>query len=100
MRMLLFDFSTERTIDAWVPINDVVMGGVSTGRLEATGNDTVAFAGLGRAVSPRNSPNRCRALLPPVSLKANLPCNMQRGQSRLLMYSTNAATSASEMRPW
>ena len=46
MRMLLFDFSTERTIDAWVPINDVVMGGVSSGRLEATGNDTAAFTGF------------------------------------------------------
>ena len=46
MRMLLFDFSTEHTIDAWVPINDVVMGGVSSSRLEATGNDTAAFTGL------------------------------------------------------
>ena len=46
MRMLLFDFSTERTIDAWVPINDVVMGGVSSSRLQATGNDTAAFTGL------------------------------------------------------
>jgi len=44
--MLLFDFSTECTIDAWVPINDVVMGGVSSGRLEATGNDTAAFTGF------------------------------------------------------
>jgi hypothetical protein len=52
MEMLLFDFGTERAIDDWVPINDVVMGGVSTGRLEATGNDTVAFAGL---VSLENS---------------------------------------------
>lgn len=52
MRMLLFDFGTERAIDDWMPINDVVMGGVSTGRLEATGNDTVAFTGL---VSLENS---------------------------------------------
>ena len=46
MEMLLFDFGTERAIDEWMSINDVVMGGVSTGRLEATGNDTVAFTGL------------------------------------------------------
>jgi NADH dehydrogenase [ubiquinone] 1 alpha subcomplex assembly factor 1 len=46
MKTLLFDFSTERSIDDWVPIHDAVMGGVSTGRLEATGNETVAFAGL------------------------------------------------------
>jgi monofunctional biosynthetic peptidoglycan transglycosylase len=44
--MLLFDFSSERAIDGWMPINDVVMGGVSTGRLEVTGNDTAAFTGL------------------------------------------------------
>ena len=45
-KMLLFGFSIERATDDWVPINDVVMGGVSAGRLEATGNDTVAFTGL------------------------------------------------------
>jgi NADH dehydrogenase [ubiquinone] 1 alpha subcomplex assembly factor 1 len=44
--LLLFDFSTEHAIDAWMPINDVVMGGESTGWLEATGNDSVAFIGL------------------------------------------------------
>ena len=46
MEMLLFDFTNDDAIDAWTPINDVVMGGVSTGRLEATGNNTVAFTGL------------------------------------------------------
>jgi len=44
--MLLFDFSKERAIDDWMSINDVVMGGVSTGRLESTGNDTAAFTGV------------------------------------------------------
>ena len=44
--MLLFNFSTEQAIDDWMSINDVVMGGVSSGRLVATGNDTVAFTGL------------------------------------------------------
>lgn len=44
--MLLFDFAAELAIDGWTPINDVVMGGVSSGRLEATGNDTAAFTGL------------------------------------------------------
>ena len=44
--MLLFDFSTERAIGDWMPINDVVMGGVSSGLLKATGNDTAAFSGL------------------------------------------------------
>ena len=52
MEMLLFDFDTERAIDDWMPVNDVVMGGVSTGRLEATGNGSVAFTGL---VSLENS---------------------------------------------
>jgi NADH dehydrogenase [ubiquinone] 1 alpha subcomplex assembly factor 1 len=52
MEMLLFDFRTERAIDDWMPVNDVVMGGVSTSRLEATGNDTVTFTGL---VSLENS---------------------------------------------
>jgi NADH dehydrogenase [ubiquinone] 1 alpha subcomplex assembly factor 1 len=44
--MLLFDFSTDRAIDDWMPINDVVMGGVSTGRMETTGDGTAAFTGL------------------------------------------------------
>jgi len=46
MRKLLFDFSTERTVGAWVSIDDVVMGGVSSSRLEATGSDTAVFTGL------------------------------------------------------
>lgn len=46
MRTLLFDFSTDRDIDAWMPVNDVVMGGVSHGKLEATGNGTAAFTGF------------------------------------------------------
>ena len=44
--MLLFDFTHEDAIGAWVSVNDVVMGGVSNGRLEATGNGTVAFTGF------------------------------------------------------
>lgn len=43
--MVLFDFSSEQAIDDWMPMNDVLMGGVSSGRLGATGNDTAAFAG-------------------------------------------------------
>lgn len=43
---LFFDFADEAVIDAWVAVNDAVMGGVSTGRLEATGNGTAAFTGL------------------------------------------------------
>ncbi len=50
--MLLFDFSVQRTIDAWLPVNDAVMGGVSTGRLEATGGGSARFIG---SVSLENS---------------------------------------------
>ena len=46
METLLFDFSNDRDIEAWVPVNDVVMGGVSNGRLEATGDGTAVFTGI------------------------------------------------------
>lgn len=46
MEELLFDFSNDRDIEAWMPVNDVVMGGMSNGKLEATGNGTAAFTGV------------------------------------------------------
>ena len=44
--MLLFDFSTERAIDAWTPINDGVMGGLSAGRFQASGRGSAEFSGV------------------------------------------------------
>ena len=45
MNTLLFDFAYERSTDGWLAINDVVMGGVSSGKLEATGFATAVFSG-------------------------------------------------------
>jgi hypothetical protein len=41
----LIDFSNTNDIE-WYVVNDGVMGGVSQGRLERTGEDTVIFAGV------------------------------------------------------
>jgi monofunctional biosynthetic peptidoglycan transglycosylase len=43
--MVLYDFSTPEAVAAWVPVNDVVMGGVSRGLLEANGNGSAVFHG-------------------------------------------------------
>jgi NADH dehydrogenase [ubiquinone] 1 alpha subcomplex assembly factor 1 len=62
--MLLFDFSTEQALDDWTSINDAVMGGVSAGRLESTGNGTAKFTGFvslendGGFASVRSRPGR------------------------------------------
>jgi hypothetical protein len=41
----VFDFGEPRSERRWVAVNDGVMGGVSEGRLRATGDGTVAFEG-------------------------------------------------------
>lgn len=43
--MVLFDFGTEGHAAEWAAINDVVMGGVSTGQLRQTSQGTAVFAG-------------------------------------------------------
>ena len=43
--MMLFDFRQPATATAWTSINDVVMGGVSAGRLESAGDGSAAFVG-------------------------------------------------------
>ena len=45
MSTLLFDFAYARSTDGWMAINDVVMGGLSTSKLEATGFATAVFSG-------------------------------------------------------
>lgn len=45
MEITLFDFSRESSAAEWFSINDVVMGGVSTGRMETTVKGTALFAG-------------------------------------------------------
>jgi monofunctional biosynthetic peptidoglycan transglycosylase len=43
--MVLFDFGTEGHAAEWAAINDVVMGGVSTGKLRPTSQGTAVFTG-------------------------------------------------------
>jgi len=43
--MRLFDFSEDSAVSAWRPMNDVVMGGVSTGRLRRASPRTAEFIG-------------------------------------------------------
>ncbi len=43
--MLLYDFSDPEAAAGWVAIHDVVMGGVSSGGMEMTGDGTLVFAG-------------------------------------------------------
>jgi NADH dehydrogenase [ubiquinone] 1 alpha subcomplex assembly factor 1 len=50
--MILFDFDSEAACNSWVPINDVVMGGVSHSRFDYVGESTAKFSG---AVSLKNS---------------------------------------------
>lgn len=49
---LLYDFEEPRAAADWMAINDVVMGGLSTGGIRATDDGTVLFAGR---VSLRNN---------------------------------------------
>jgi hypothetical protein len=50
--MILFDFDSEAASNSWVPINDVVMGGVSNSRFDYVGESTAKFSGT---VSLKNS---------------------------------------------
>jgi NADH dehydrogenase [ubiquinone] 1 alpha subcomplex assembly factor 1 len=50
--MILFDFDSEAACNSWVPINDVVMGGVSHSRIDYVGESTAEFSGT---VSLKNS---------------------------------------------
>lgn len=50
--MILFDFDSEAACDLWVPVNDVVMGGVSSSRFDYGGASTADFSGT---VSLKNS---------------------------------------------
>ena len=50
--MILFDFDTEAACASWVPLNDVVMGGVSDSRFDYVGESTAKFSGT---VSLKNS---------------------------------------------
>ncbi len=43
--MILFDFKQAQITKGWSPVNDVVMGGVSSSRLTPTPNGTAIFAG-------------------------------------------------------
>ena len=43
--MILFNFRQPQIVSAWSPVDDVVMGGVSSSRLTATPNGTALFAG-------------------------------------------------------
>ena len=45
--MLHLDFGADGTMNDWTAIHDVVMGGISSGRLERAGNDGEAFVGTG-----------------------------------------------------
>ena len=42
---MLYDFSSEGAVEEWISINDVVMGGISTGGLERTPEGTAVFSG-------------------------------------------------------
>ena len=42
---LLYDFAAPRAADDWAAINDVVMGGVSSGGVKTTEDGTLLFAG-------------------------------------------------------
>jgi len=50
--VILFDFDSETECSSWIPIDDVVMGGVSHSILEYIGASTGAFSGI---VSLKNS---------------------------------------------
>lgn len=43
--MILFDFADSQAAREWASIDDTVMGGVSTSRIESTGEGSVTFAG-------------------------------------------------------
>lgn len=43
--MTLFDFSDPDAVRAWVPVNDTVMGGVSSSRMAPTDEGAALFAG-------------------------------------------------------
>ena len=45
MKTIIFDFRDEQAIDGWQPVDDVVMGGVSSSRLERAGSGAAAFTG-------------------------------------------------------
>lgn len=50
--MILFDFDSEAACTSWIPVNDVVMGGVSHSRFDYGGESTAEFSGT---VSLKNS---------------------------------------------
>jgi NADH dehydrogenase [ubiquinone] 1 alpha subcomplex assembly factor 1 len=50
--MILFDFDSEAACTSWIPVNDVVMGGVSHSRFDYVGESTAVFSGT---VSLENS---------------------------------------------
>lgn len=62
--MILYDFSNPATAAEWTAINDVVMGGVSTGGAKATAEGTLVFVGEislennGGFASVRSEPRR------------------------------------------
>jgi NADH dehydrogenase [ubiquinone] 1 alpha subcomplex assembly factor 1 len=43
--VILFDFDSVEECNSWIPINDVVMGGVSESRFEYVDSSTAAFSG-------------------------------------------------------
>lgn len=50
--MILFDFDSEAACNSWIPVNDVVMGGVSYSRFDYVGESNAVFSG---SVSLKNS---------------------------------------------
>lgn len=50
--MILFDFDSEAACNSWIPINDVVMGGISHSRFDYVGESIAVFSGT---VSLENS---------------------------------------------
>lgn len=62
---LLYDFSDPQVAVGWTAINDVEMGGVSSGGMETTRDGTAVFAGRvslennGGFASVRSRPRRC-----------------------------------------
>ena len=61
---MLYDFADPQAVEAWIPIHDVVMGGVSSGGMDSTGDGTVLFEGVvslennGGFASIRSRPKR------------------------------------------
>lgn len=50
--MILFDFDSKAACNSWIPVNDVVMGGLSHSRFEYVGESRAMFSGT---VSLENS---------------------------------------------